>query len=87
MTFRRVPINRLDADSMLRELKGHALLEGFRGMKVNREAVIDLLLKVSCLGQDLSGYIEQLDLNPIIVREDKAVVVDAKLKWKVEISC
>lgn len=82
VSFRRVPINRLDADSMLRELKAHALFEGFRGIKANREAVIDLLLKVSSLGQDLRGHIDQMDLNPIIVREDKAVVVDAKLIWK-----
>jgi len=41
-----------------------------------------LLLKVSSLGQDLKGHIDQMDLNPIIVREDKAVVVDAKLIWK-----
>ena len=82
VTFRRVPVNRFDADTMLRELKGHAILEGFRGVKVNREAVIDLLLNISSLGQELKGYIDQLDLNPIIVREDKVVVVDAKLVWK-----
>lgn len=82
VSFRLVPISRLDADNMLRELKAHALFEGFRGIKANREAVIDLLLKVSGLGWDLKGHIDQMDLNPIIVREDKAVVVDAKLIWK-----
>ena len=82
VAFRRLPIDRLDAESMLTSLKAYALLDGFRGIKANREAVIDLLLKVSSLGQDLSGEIEQMDLNPIIVREDKAVVVDAKLIWK-----
>jgi acetyltransferase len=84
VTFRRVPINRIDADDMLRDLKAHALFEGFRGINANREAVIDLLLKVSCLGQDLKGHIDQMDLNPVIVRENKAVVVDAKLIWKAE---
>ncbi len=83
VTFRRVPINQLDADSMLRDLKACALFEGFRGINANREAVIDLLLKVSSFGQDLRGHIDQMDLNPIIVHEDKAVVVDAKLIWRV----
>jgi len=82
VTFRRLPISRVDASNMLKELKAHALFEGFRGIKVNREAVIDLLLNVSSLGQDLKGQIDQMDLNPIIVREDKAVVVDAKIIWK-----
>jgi acetyltransferase len=82
VSFRRVPISRFDADNMLRELKAHALLEGFRGIKANREAVLDLLLTVSGLGNELKGQIDQMDLNPIIVREDKAVVVDAKLIWK-----
>lgn len=82
VSFRRVPISRADADNMLRELKAHALFEGFRGIKANRDAVIDLLLKVSGLGHDLKGHIDQMDLNPVIVREDGAVVVDAKLIWK-----
>lgn len=82
VTFRLVPINRPDAESMLADLKAHALFEGFRGIQANREAVIDLLLKVSELGQDLMGHVDQMDLNPVIVREDKAVVVDAKLIWK-----
>ncbi len=86
VTFRRVPINSLDADNMLRDLKAHALFEGFRGIRVSREAVIDLLLKVSSLGLDLRGNIDQMDLNPVIVREDKAIVVDAKLIWKAEIT-
>lgn len=82
VSFRRVPIDRRDADEMLRELKAYPIFEGFRGIKANRAAVIDLLLKVSQLGQDLAGLVDQMDLNPVIVREDDAVVVDAKLIWK-----
>lgn len=82
VSFRRVPIDRGDAEEMLRELKAYALFEGFRGIKASREAVIDLLAKVSGLGQDLAGLIDQMDLNPVIVHEDRAVVVDAKLIWK-----
>ncbi|MCL2336958.1 MAG: acetate--CoA ligase family protein, partial [Firmicutes bacterium] len=82
VSFRRTPITRPDADSMLRELKAHALFEGFRGIKASREAVIDLLLKVAAFGHELRGGIEQMDLNPVIVHGDYAVAVDAKLIWK-----
>jgi acetate---CoA ligase (ADP-forming) len=82
VTFRRIPIDRVDAEEMIGELNAHALLEGFRGIKASRAAVIDLLLKVSAIGVELAGSVDQVDLNPVIVHEDGAVVVDAKLLWK-----
>ena len=41
--FRVLPINHADAEEMMKELKARCLLEGFRGMKVDREAIADLL--------------------------------------------
>lgn len=79
VTFRVVPIERYDAEQMLNELRGKKLLEGFRGIKVNREEIVELLLKVSKLGQDMEEKIDSLDLNPVFVRENDAVVIDAKL--------
>lgn len=79
VAFRGVPIDRSDAEEMLAELKGAALLQGFRGIEASRESVIDLLLKVSALGEELLGQIDQMDLNPVIVHDDRAVVVDAKI--------
>lgn len=82
VAFRRVPIDRDDAVEMLGELKARALLEGFRGIKASREAVIDLLLKISSMGHELAEVLDQMDLNPVIVHEDGAVVADAKLLWR-----
>lgn len=82
VTFRVIPIERYDAEQMLTELKGKKLLEGFRGIKVNRGEIIELLLKVSQLAQEMEGKIESMDLNPVFVREDDAVVIDAKLIMK-----
>lgn len=79
VSFRVVPIDEYDAIQMIEEIKGNKLLEGFRSMKANKELVIDLLLKVSQLGQELDNYIDQLDLNPVFVYENSVVVVDAKL--------
>lgn len=78
-SFRVVPINRYDAQQMLTELKGRKLLEGFRGIKTDREAVINMLLSLSQLGEDLEDYIDQMDLNPVFIYERGLCVVDAKL--------
>jgi acyl-CoA synthetase (NDP forming) len=79
VTFRVVPIKRDDAEEMLREIKAAPILEGFRKIKVDREAIINILLKVSTLGEKNSDRIDQMDLNPVFVREKGATVVDAKL--------
>ena len=47
VAFRICPITKLDAEEMLDELKGAAILKGARGRKaVSREAIVDVLLKV-----------------------------------------
>ncbi len=79
VTFRVVPIKREDAEEMLREIKAAPILEGFRKIKVDRDAIINILLKVSALGEKHSDKIDQMDLNPVFVREKGATVVDAKL--------
>ena len=82
VTFRIVPIDRYDAEQMLEELKGKKLLEGFRNIKANKQLVVDLLLKVSKVGQELDEHVDQMDLNPVFVYGDGLCVVDAKLILK-----
>ncbi|HUS56930.1 MAG TPA: acetate--CoA ligase family protein [Thermoplasmata archaeon] len=82
VTFRVVPIKRQDAEDMLSEIKAAPILEGFRKIKVDRGAIIDLLLKVSALGERYMDKIDQMDLNPVFVKEKGAIVVDAKLLLK-----
>lgn len=82
VTFRVVPIKREDAEEMLREIKAAPILEGFRKIKVDREAIISILLKVSALGEKYMDKVDQMDLNPVFVKERGAVVVDAKLLLK-----
>jgi acyl-CoA synthetase (NDP forming) len=82
VTFRVVPIERYDAEQMIEELKGKKLLEGFRGIKASKQLVIDLVLKISKLGQELDEHIDQMDLNPIFIYENDLCVVDAKLILK-----
>jgi acyl-CoA synthetase (NDP forming) len=82
VSFRVVPVDEYDARQMIEELKGKKLLEGFRGMKANKELVVDLVLKISKLGEDLIDRIDQMDLNPVFVYEKDICVVDAKLILK-----
>lgn len=77
-SFRKVPISSNDAEEMLGETRASAFFEGFRGFRADREAVMDLLQRVSRLGMEHQG-LEQLDLNPVILREKGYVVVDAKM--------
>lgn len=82
VTFRIVPIKREDAEEMLREIKAAPILEGFRKIKVDRDAIINILMKVSALGEKYMDKLDQMDLNPVFVKEKGAVVVDAKLLLK-----
>ena len=82
VSFRICPITRLDAEEMLDELKGAALLQGARGRQpASRAAIIDALLKVGGEGGLLmthAGDIAEADINPLIVSENGAVAVDAR---------
>ncbi len=78
VTFRVIPISRLDAELMLNEIKGKKILEGYRGVKVSKEAIIDLLLKVSKFVEE-NADVEGMDLNPVLARENDCVVLDAKI--------
>ena len=82
VTFRVVPIERIDAEEMIEEIKGKKLLEGFRNVPANKQLVIDLLLKISKIGEELMNHIDQMDLNPVFVYGDDLCVVDAKLILK-----
>jgi len=83
VAFRLCPITPGDAESMLAELRGAALLDRARdGKAADRGAIVDLLLAIG--GDDgllmaLDGEIAELDLNPVIVHERGAMVVDARV--------
>ncbi len=82
VTFRVVPIVKFDAEQMVEEIKGKKLLEGFRNIPANKQLVIDLLIRVSKIGEELKDHIDEMDLNPVFVYKDNICVVDAKLILK-----
>jgi acetyl-CoA synthetase (ADP-forming) len=82
VTFRVVPIKKEDADEMLKEIKAAPILEGFRKIKVDRDAIVNLLLSVSAFGEKYMEKLDQMDLNPVFVKSRGVVVVDAKMLLK-----
>lgn len=82
VAFRICPVTRLDAEEMIDELRGAAILKGARGGKpVSREAIIETLLKVGGENGLLMRHaddIRETDINPLIVSETGAVAVDAR---------
>ena len=79
VSFRVVPLNRRDANEMIREVKSYPLLDGFRGQDpVNIPLLEEMILKVSDFAER-NPEIKELDLNPVIVSKDTAVAVDARI--------
>lgn len=78
------PITDLDASDMLDQLRGRALLDGFRGAPpADRPALLEVLQRVSALAELLPDIME-LDLNPVVVLERGAgaTVADARLRLR-----
>ncbi len=82
VAFRLIPIDGLDAEEMIGSVSINRFVEGFRGIKVNKEKLKNLLLKISEIAYNIGERLNQLDLNPVIATEDDLVVVDAKLSLK-----
>ncbi|MDD5339279.1 MAG: acetate--CoA ligase family protein [Dehalococcoidales bacterium] len=79
VSFRLIPIEKRDAEAMIQEIKGVAMLKGYRGQEpANLPALIDVLLKVSALVEK-TPEIKELDLNPVFAYKDSAVAVDARI--------
>jgi acetate---CoA ligase (ADP-forming) len=80
VAFAPVPISPEEAQGLLGELKGAALLDGVRGEPpADRAALAELISKMSRFAADYADLIEEIDLNPVIVHPDGQglTVVDA----------
>jgi hypothetical protein len=63
---------------MIGELRAAKLFDGVRGAPpVDKDAIVDVLMKVQRLALDLAGTVSELDLNPLVVGPNGAVALDA----------
>jgi acetyltransferase len=73
------PLNERLARRMLESLKSWPLLNGYRGRpKVNVDALIETLIRVSYLAADLPE-VRELDINPLLVLPDRVVALDGRV--------
>jgi acyl-CoA synthetase (NDP forming) len=78
-SLRVAPINRLEAEEMISELKVASILKGIRGERpLDIGALVENLLRLSQLMMDFPE-IEGIDINPVKVLEKGAVAVDARI--------
>ncbi len=77
VVFRIAPLRRRDALEMIRSIKGHRLLAAIRGMPaVDTCALARSIVALGRIGLD-HPQIDQIDVNPMIVRGADPVAVDA----------
>ncbi len=77
VSFRVAPIQKRDAFEMMEEIKGKKILEAIRGMEaVDRELLAQSLVALGDLGME-QEHIQEVDVNPMIIRGRSPVAVDA----------
>ena len=77
ISLRICPLDKREALEMIQELKGYHILKGYRGKaKCDLGAIANVLLNVSDLLLS-NNRLQELDINPLIVHEKRAVAVDA----------
>jgi len=79
VSFRVAPLAAEDIDEMVKEIKGYKILTGIRGEKPKDiEAIKDILVRLSEIVID-NPEIKEIDLNPVIVHEKGASIVDSRV--------
>src|SRR5487761_1805006 len=79
ITFRLAPASKEDALSMLDGIQAHDMLKGVRGGDpVSRDALADIIVKVSRLVSDFPEIVE-LDLNPVFATNKDAIAADVRI--------
>ena len=76
------PLTKQDAARMVRSLKTHQLLEGYRGgPRYDAKVLEETILRISQMVEEIP-QVAELDLNPLMVLEEGkgAVVVDSRLR-------
>ena len=87
VVLRFAPLTAEDALDMVKTLRAHALLEGFRGApRADIRQLVEVIRTLSRMAIDLHSHIAQLDINPLILSEDGkgGRIVDARVVLRTE---
>ena len=85
VTFRIAPLTDNDAIDMIKSVKAYKLLEGARGTtpaQINQ--IQETLLRLSQLVSDYK-FIDELDINPLLISEKtgEGIAVDGRIKVRI----
>jgi acyl-CoA synthetase (NDP forming) len=79
VAFRIAPLERIDAEEMIREIRGYPVLTGTRGQSARDiDRLIDLLMAVSRLVTEKPDT-KELDLNPVRLFERGLMALDVRM--------
>ncbi len=78
IAMRVLPIDRDEAERMVREIRGYPLIAGFRGRSMDEEALIEQIQNIGNLFCNDPRIVE-FDINPMILYEQGASAVDARI--------
>jgi len=79
VVFRIAPLEEHDAREMITEIRGYPAIMGYRGSPpADQDAIVRIILSTSRLVTE-NPQIAQMDLNPVMVYEHGASVVDARI--------
>jgi acyl-CoA synthetase (NDP forming) len=72
------PFDRTVAHALIRTIKGYPLLSGVRGSPpADLEALADVLCRISVFAATHAGQFESLEINPLLVRPNGVLALDA----------
>jgi succinyl-CoA synthetase beta subunit len=77
VSFRVAPLKKIDALNLMDEIRSRKILDEFRGKPaVHRGVLADILVNLGRLGMEQDD-IAEVDINPLIVKGDIPIAVDA----------
>jgi acetate---CoA ligase (ADP-forming) subunit beta len=79
VSFRIVPLSRFDAHTMIKEIRGYAMLNGFRGSEA--ASIPDLEKMILKISDFVASHpeIKEMDINPVFAYKDGATAIDARI--------
>jgi acetyl-CoA synthetase (ADP-forming) len=81
VAFTLAPMGKEDALWLVRQVKGFRLLKGYRGRpSVDIAILLEMIVKVSEMIS--TGLIQEIDLNPVALYPEGAIVLDAKISLR-----
>ena len=84
-SLRMAPLDGRVVQSMVKDLRAHQLLEGYRGTEpINLSELTRMMIAFSDLVMEIEDRMESIDLNPVICSSKRCIVADARIILKGE---